>query len=202
MINTGLLSAVRTWWRVANAGQRARGVGVLVLLVCVAIGCGGAASLLVHPRVVTITKTETKTVDHIVYQDRIIEKAAQVVYKDRIITHTEFDPACNGKVASVTVEEDKTSDTSTKNTDTTVASTENKATDTKSETVTKPADIPRVFGGVGLGLQPLRPAGAIVLLDFDVRPLSFLPLTVGVWSTIPALAPQEFVIGLKAGVQW
>ena len=202
MINTGLLSAVRTWWRVANAGQRARGIGILVILVFLPVCAGAGLGSYFHPRLVTITKVETKTVDHIVYQDRIVEKAAQVVYKDRIITHTEYDPACNGKVASVTVEEDKTSDTSTKNTTTAVNATEDKAVETKSETVTKPVDIPRFAAGVGVGLQPLRPAGAIVLLDFGVRPLSFLPLTLGVWGTVPTLAPQDFAVGLKAGVQW
>jgi len=202
MINTGLLSAVRTWWRVANAGQRARGVGILVLLGCVAVGCGGLATFLGHPRVVTITKVETKTVDHIVYQDRIVQVKGETVYKTRTITHTEYDPACNGKVTGVTVEQDNTSETDKATTTTAVNSTEDKAVDTKSETITKPADIPRFAADVGFGLQPLRPAGVVVLLGFGVRPFSALPLTLGAWGTLPTSDLTGTAVGLKIGVQW
>src|SRR5277367_5457706 len=111
MIGTGLYVAMRTWWRVATAQQRLRGAGVLVLLAVAAVGIGGAGVFLVHPRVVTITKTETKTLDHIVYQDRVVQVKGETVYKTRTITHTEYDPACNGKITGVTVEHDNTADT-------------------------------------------------------------------------------------------
>jgi len=171
-----------------------------VVVVVAVFAAGACVGRFVHPGVVTITKVETKTVDHVVYQDRIVQVKGETVYKDRVITKYVYAP--DGGVSEKTVEEDKTSDATKTDTTTVAKGTEDKNTDTKSETITKPADIPRFSADVGVGLQPLRPAGAVVLIGFGVRPFQALPFTVGAWGTLPTLDLQGTAVGLKAGVTW
>lgn len=192
------MNGIVNWFKARPLWVRIALVGLLLAVLC---GCCGAAGARLFPRTITITKTETKEVEHVVYKDRVVQ--GEVQYKDRVITTTVFAPGspdAGCQLASETVEHDQTSDK--KDTTTTASTVDTKTEDTKSETVSKPSDAPRFAAGVGVGLSPLRPTGAVVLLDFSVKPVTFLPLTVGAWGTLPTMDFQGTVVGLKIGVTW
>jgi hypothetical protein len=174
-------------------------VARLVVVVCV-FGAGAGVGRFVHPRLVTVEKTHETVVLTTEYKAQRVEVVGETIYKDRTITKYVFTPT--GQVSGETVEHDQTSDQKDTTTTAVAEGTTNQTTDVTSEKVTKPADIPRFYADVGAGLQPLRPAGVVMLLDFGVRPFQVFPITAGAWLTLPTTDLKGTALGLKIGVQW
>lgn len=170
------ISALRTSWRVASAGQRVRGVGMALALSAGLVAVGGGLGRGLFPRM----ETRETTHNHIVYQDRAV---AQVVEKPvdrwRTVTHTEYDPACHdNEIKSTTVvQEHEHSDGSV--TQVTLESHADQTTDTVRVSTPVKSDRARVAalgglragGGYAFGLEggyrivgPLELGGAAILV--------------------------------------
>jgi hypothetical protein len=167
----------------------------LLIIVLVVLLSGASLGRLVKP----LVRVETKTVDHVVYQDRVVEKVIEVAVtakqddKQRVevrtedrkpdgSTHVEVRTEYVDRVVERTVQAQAEVRTEVKYVDRVVTQ----------EKIVTPS-LSRWTVGAGVGVAPLR-MQPVVEMDVAYRIIG--PLSVTTWATIPTTDPTGTNVGV------